>query len=116
MEAEGSEGSRRTKRSESLPQAIDETNSEPIVNAAGQTAAASWVPEFDDGVLLNALHFTGSLPPGNEADSKLDLSKVWKALKDGEYPWAKTAMRYWPRETLAACKDNKSYRIAHGLE
>jgi hypothetical protein len=30
--------------------------------------------------------------------------------------WAKTAMRYWPRETLAACKDNKSYRIAHGLE
>jgi hypothetical protein len=25
-------------------------------------------------------------------------------------------MRYWPRETLKACKDNKSYRIAHGLE
>ena len=47
---------------------------------------------------------------------KLDLSKSWKALKEGEYPWAKTAMRYWPRETLAACKDNKSYRIAHGLE
>ena len=46
---------------------------------------------------------------------KLDLAKVWKTLKDGGYPWAKTAMRYWPRETLEACKENKSYRIAHGL-
>ena len=55
-------------------------------------------------------------PAWKKADTKLDLKKAWDALAQGEYPWAKTAMRYWPRETLAACKNNKSYRIAHGLE
>jgi hypothetical protein len=97
-------------------QAITATNNEPILDAEGKTVTARWVPEFDDGVLLNAAPLYRLTPAWRKADAKLDLSKVWKALKDGEYPWAKSAMRYWPRETLKACKDNKSYRIAHGLE
>ena len=101
---------------EALQQAIDATNAEHAVNAGGQPATARWVPEFDDGVLLNAAPLYRLTPAWKRADTKLDLSKVWKALKDGDYPWAKTSMRYWPRETLAACKNNKSYRIAHGLE
>ena len=99
-----------------LFRSIDDTNAEPIVNAEGQPATARWAPEFDDGVLLNAAPLHRLTPAWKRADAKLDLSKVWKSLKDGEYPWAKTAMRYWPRETLVACKDNKGYRIAHGLE
>ena len=39
---------------EAFQQAIDATNAEPIINADGQPATARWVPEFDDGVLLNA--------------------------------------------------------------
>jgi hypothetical protein len=101
---------------EAFDQAINATNNEPIANAEGKAATTRWAPEFDDGVLLNAAPLYRLTPAWKRADAKLDLSKVWKALKDGEYPWAKTAMRYWPRETLAACKDNKSYRIAHGLE
>jgi hypothetical protein len=101
---------------EAFEQAISATNSEAIVEADGKVATAHWVPEFDDGVLLNAAPLYRLTPAWKKADSKLDLSKVWKALRDGEYPWARTAMRYWPRETLKACKDNKSYRIAHGLE
>ncbi len=101
---------------EAFHKAIDETNNEPIIKSDGQSATARWVPEFDDGVLLNAAPLYRLTPAWKRADAKLDLSKPWKALKEGEYPWAKTAMRYWPRETLAACKDNKSYRIAHGLE
>jgi hypothetical protein len=101
---------------EALQQALDATNAEPILNADGQPATARWAPEFDDGVLLNAAPLYRLTPAWKKADTKLDLSKVWKALGDGDYPWAKTAMRYWPRETLLACKDNKSYRIAHGLE
>jgi len=101
---------------EAFDQAITATNSEPILDSEGKTVTARWVPEFDDGVLLNAAPLYRLTPAWKRADAKLDLSKAWKTLKDGEYPWAKTAMRYWPRETLKACKDNKSYRIAHGLE
>ena len=101
---------------ENFHKAIEETNHEQIVGEDGNPATARWVPEFDDGVLLNAAPLYRLILAWKRADPKLDLSKVWKALKEGEYPWAKTAMRYWPRETLAACKENKSYRIAHGLE
>jgi N-6 DNA Methylase len=101
---------------EAFDQAITATNNEPIVDRDGKPAAARWTPEFDDGVLLNAAALYRLTPAWKRADAKLDLKKAWEALKQGKYPWAKTAMRYWPRETLAACKDNKSYRIAHGLE
>jgi DNA-binding transcriptional MerR regulator len=124
--AEGREKARWRKRAqelaeeladlESFDQAITATNSEPITTAEGQPATARWTPEFDDGVLLNAAPLYRLTPAWKRADAKLDLSKAWKALKDGAYPWAKTAMRYWPVETLAACKENRSYRIAHGLE
>ena len=101
---------------EAFDQAITATNNEPIVDREGKPAVARWTPEFDDGVLLNAAPLYRLAPAWKRADAKLDLKKVWEALREGKYPWAKTAMRYWPRETLAACKDNKSYRIAHGLE
>ncbi|MDZ4797421.1 MAG: hypothetical protein SGI92_04620 [Bryobacteraceae bacterium] len=101
---------------QAFDQAITATNSECILDSTGKATTTRWVPEFDDGVLLNAAPLYRLTPAWKRADAKLDLSKVWKALKDGEYPWAKTAMRYWPRETLGACKDNKSNRIAHGLE
>jgi hypothetical protein len=101
---------------EAFDAAIAATNSEPVVTADGQPGVARWKPEFDDGVLLNAAPLYRLTPAWKRADAKLDLAKAWKSLKDGDYPWAKTAMRYWPRETLKACKDNKSYRIAHGLE
>ncbi len=101
---------------EAFQKAIDESNNEPIINVDGQPATVRWSPEFDDGVVLNAAPLYRLTPAWKKADAKLDLSRVWKALKDGEYPWAKTAIRYWPRETLRACKDDRSYRIAHGLE
>lgn len=101
---------------DALRMAIDETSAEAILTADGQAATTHWIPEFDDGVLLNAAPLYRLTPAWKKADPKLDLRKAWEALKAGEYPWAKTAMRYWPQETLAACKENKSYRIAHGLE
>lgn len=101
---------------EAFDKAIEATNNEQVVTAEGHAATARWIPEFDDGVLLNAAPLYRFTPAWKKADGKLDLNKAWKALKDGEYPWARTAMRYWPRETLASCKSNKSYRIAHGLE
>lgn len=101
---------------EAFDKAITQTNNEPIVDAQGRPAVARWAPEFDDGVLLNAAPLYRLTPTWKKADAKLDLAKAWQALKKGEFPWAKTAMRYWPRETLEACQQNRSYRIAHGLE
>ena len=125
-QSEGSKQAKARKRAQQLfeelsdLEAFDEriaaTNNEAIVNGERQSATAHWVPEFDDGILLNAAPLYRLSPGWKRADARLDLIKVWTALKDGDYPWAKTAMRYWPREALAACKDNKSYRIAHGLE
>ncbi len=124
--AQGREKAQLRKRAEELAdeladienfaEAIDATNNETIRDADGQPATAHWAPELDDGVLLNAAPLYRLTPAWKRADPKLDLSDVWKTLKQGKYPWAKTAMRYWPRETLAACKENRSYRIAHGLE
>jgi DNA-binding transcriptional MerR regulator len=126
VESEGREKARWRKRAQDLAEeladleafdkAISETNNEPIVDAQGRPATARWKPELDDGVLLNAAPLYRLTPAWKKADAKLDLAKVWQALKKGDYPWAKTAMRYWPRETLEACKTNRSYRIAHGLE
>ena len=101
---------------EEFQKAVDQTNNESIVDADGHPATARWVPEFDDGILLNAAPLYRLTPTWKRADAKLDLSKVWTTLKDGAYPWAKTAMRYWPRETITASKQNRSFRIAHGLE
>jgi len=123
--AEGKEKARSSKLArelaeelqdlEAFDQEITATNNEHIEERKGE-AVAHWHPEFDDGVLLNAAPLYRLTPGWKKADSKLDLAKAWKALSKGEYPWSKTGMRYWPRETLAACRDNKSYRIAHGLE
>lgn len=101
---------------EAFDKAITATNNEPVFDAEGRQTTGRWIPELDDGVLLNAAPLYLLTPAWKKADPKLDLAKVWQALKKGEYPWAKTAMRYWPRETLEACKQNRSYRIAHGLE
>ena len=101
---------------EAFDKAITETNSEPVVDANGKQAQAKWVPEFDDGVLLNAAPLYRLTPAWRRADPNLDPARAWEALRRGEYPWARTAMRYLPRETLEACKQNRSYRIAHGLE
>jgi hypothetical protein len=86
------------------------TNAE-IIGADGKKQVIRWVPELDDGVLINAAPIRSLLPSWK----KLKLDKVWNELAEGKYDWSKTAMRYWPQRVLAACQQNKSYAIAHGL-
>jgi hypothetical protein len=42
--------------------------------------------------------------------------KHWKRLQKGEYDWSHIALHYWPERVREACKENKSYAIAHGHE
>jgi uncharacterized small protein (DUF1192 family) len=40
--------------------------------------------------------------------------KHWKRLQKGEYDWSHIALHYWPERVREACRENKSYAIAHG--
>lgn len=72
-------------------------------------ATVGWEPEPDDGVLINLAPLHGLIPSWT-AEPK----KAWDSLAAGEYDWSRTAMRYWPDRVLEACRNNKSYAIAHG--
>src|SRR5262249_13655456 len=75
-------------------------------NERGETVG--WVPEIDDGVILNLAPLHELLPSW-----KTEPKKYWDGLERGDYDWSHTAMRYWPNRVLAKCKKNKSYAIAH---
>jgi hypothetical protein len=86
-----------------------------ITDSHGMPKTVRWEPELNDGVLLNAAPLHELMPAWKKVDAKLDLKKTWIELEAGKYDWARTAMRYWPARVLKACKDNKSFAIAHGL-
>jgi hypothetical protein len=77
------------------------------INERGEEVG--WEVEIDDGVLINLapLH---TLMPTWSAEPK----KAWESLRNGEWDWSHTAMRYWPDRVLSKCHTNKSYAIAHG--
>ena len=65
---------------------------------------------IDDGVLLNAAPLHDLLPSWPET------AAAWKDLQQGKYDWAHQAMRHWPDRVTEACRTNRSFAIAHGLE
>jgi type I restriction-modification system DNA methylase subunit len=72
---------------------------------------------IDDGVVLNAAPLHDLLPSWKETGtSPNDPAKAWKALEAGKFDWAQQAMRYWPERVTEACRTNRSFAIAHGLE
>ncbi|HEU4784532.1 MAG TPA: hypothetical protein VFS83_14420, partial [Ktedonobacterales bacterium] len=78
-------------------------------NSRGETVG--WAPELDDGILINLAPLHPLLPVWS-AEAK----QCWAALERGDYDWSHTAMRYWPDRVRNACRTNKSYAIAHGIE
>jgi hypothetical protein len=77
-------------------------------NSRGETVG--WVPQIDDGVLINLAPLYALL-----TSWKAEPKKCWDELAKGSYDWSHTAMRYWPDRVLAKCRTNKSYAIAHGI-
>lgn len=72
---------------------------------------------IDDGVVLNAAPLHDLLPSWRETGtSPNDPAKAWRALAAGKFDWAHQAMRYWPDRVTEACRTNRSFAIAHGLE
>ncbi|WP_319580757.1 BREX-1 system adenine-specific DNA-methyltransferase PglX [uncultured Methanospirillum sp.] len=115
--AEGRERKALEKEREQLEKALvdcEELDSSltRIIQKTDETGkTVGWKPELDDGVILNMAPLRELFPSW-----KVEPVKFWKELEEGKYDWSYTAMRYWPERVRAACKRNKSYAIAHGLE
>nr|MBA2713581.1 hypothetical protein [Rubrobacteraceae bacterium] len=113
---QGSEKKRLARDLEALEthltdlEAFARTLSEVTSRKSSEGETVGWRPELDDGVLLNLapLH---TLMPAWSAEPR----KAWDSLTSGSYDWSHTAMRYWPERVTEACRNNKSYAIAHGL-
>jgi len=75
------------------------------VASQGYTPDDDWI---DDGVILRLAPLWELVPTlGKEA------RKYWERLQKGEYDWSHIAMRYWPDRVREACREQKSYAIAH---
>jgi hypothetical protein len=76
--------------------------------------APLWDPDLDDGVILNFAPLW-RLVPQNRAWQK-ELRAAWASLVDGDYDWARLAMRLWPQRVVPKCANDRSLAIAHDLE
>ncbi len=75
--------------------------------------APVWKPNLNDGVQITAapLYKLFKLPAWQKT-----LKATWQALEHGEYDWAHLAYSLWPDRVRRACRTDRSYAIAHGLE
>lgn len=72
-----------------------------------------WVPNVDDGVVVNTAAFFRLIP---HRDSRTKAEATWKELCGGDLDWSQLAMRFWPERVVPKCANDRSLAIAHGLE
>lgn len=74
---------------------------------------ARYVPDLDDGVMINSAALWPLLAPHWK-----DPKKWWKELATSQgkkdYDWAHLAMRYWPTRVDVKCQQDPSLGVAHG--
>ena len=74
---------------------------------------ARFIPDLDDGVMINS----AALWPLLEPQWK-DPKKWWKELVAAQgkkdYDWSHLALRYWPTRVDAKCQQDPSLGVAHG--
>ena len=76
-------------------------------------AALPYKPDLNDGVIINAAPFHKLFRLRSWVK---DTTDCWKKLSKGDYDWAHLAYAIWPDRVKAACKNDRSIAIAHGLE
>lgn len=73
---------------------------------------ARYVPDLDDGVMINSAALWPLLTPQWKAPKKW-----WKELASAQgkkdYDWAHLAMRYWPTRVDGKCRYDPSLGVAH---
>ncbi len=87
----------------------------PPTDAAcpAREADARYVPDLDDGVMINSAALWPLLLPQWK-----EPKKWWKELASAkgkkDYDWSHLAMRYWPTRVDAKCQADPSLGVAHG--
>ena len=76
------------------------------IASQGYTPDDHWI---DDGVILRLAPLWELVPTLDK-----EARKYWQGLQKGEYDWSRIARRYWPDRVREACRQQKSYAIAHG--
>ena len=76
-------------------------------------ANARYVPDLDDGVMINsAALWPLLLPQWKEPEEVVEGTRPAQGKKD--YDWSHLAMRYWPTRVDAKCQADPSLGVAHG--
>ena len=74
---------------------------------------ARYIPDLDDGVMINSAALWPLLEPQWKAPKKW-----WKELATAQgkkdYDWSHLAMRYWPTRVDKKCRQDPSLGVAHG--
>ena len=78
-----------------------------------RVANLGYKPDLDDGVVICAspLHALFRLGKWQR-----ELREHWTRLAKGDFDWAHLAFALWPERVTKACRTDKSFAIAHGLE
>ena len=109
------QGPRRARRRSSPQSSSAPSEGPPPTDAKcpPREQDARYVPDLDDGVMINS----AALWPLLEPQWK-DPKKWWKELADAkgkkDYDWSHLAMRYWPTRVDAKCQKDPSLGVAHG--
>jgi hypothetical protein len=107
---EGSAQKRVARQIQDLNETLEEV--EAFAKTMARVVREGYEPEpnwIDDRVILRMAPLWELIPLWEKYPKK-----HWRRLQEGEYDWSHIAMNYWPERVREACKENKSYAIAHG--
>jgi hypothetical protein len=109
---EGSAQKRVARQIQDLSETLEEV--EAFAKTMARVVREGYEPEpnwIDDRVILRMAPLWELVPLWEKYPKK-----HWERLQAGEYDWSHIAMHYWPERVREACRENKSYAIAHGHE
>ncbi|MFV1967695.1 MAG: hypothetical protein ACC628_19875, partial [Pirellulaceae bacterium] len=96
-----------------VEQCADKGPAPPDPRKPEREVDARYIPDLDDGVMINS----AALWPLLEPQWK-DPKKWWKELVAAkgkkDYDWSHLAMRYWPTRVDKKCQTDPSLGVAHG--
>lgn len=96
-----------------VEQCADKGPAPPDLKKPEREVDAHYIPDLDDGVMINS----AALWPLLEPQWK-DPKKWWKQLVAAkgkkDYDWSHLAMRYWPTRVDKKCQTDPSLGVAHG--